>query len=135
MALAKCLASTLLTIIYHTFHLWQPAKTPGCKPDVMFHIILATLTHMYANPHQFPEFMKTMARLLFIRAANVFPMDPKTLAPRTSANERRQRTLSDIKPIMQMEVNFPELPNAAFMSIRSERIKEIIAKSCFADQC
>jgi hypothetical protein len=63
----------------------------------------------------------------------VFPMDPKSLAPRSAVSEKRQRTLSDIKPIMQTEVDFPELPNAAFTSVRSQRIKEIAATSCFED--
>lgn len=67
------------------------------------------------------------------RVANVFPMDPKSLAPRSAASEKRQRTLSDIKPIMQTEVNFPELPNAAFTSIRSKRVKEVADISCFED--
>ncbi|KAG1771120.1 hypothetical protein EV702DRAFT_1049145 [Suillus placidus] len=135
MALAKCLASTLLTIIYHTFHLWQPGKTPGRRPDIMFRTILDAVTHMYANPHQFPQFMKTMASLLFIRAENVFPMDPKSLAPRTSANNRWQRILSDVQPIVETEFKSPELPYASFTSIRAERVKEIIAESCFTDEC
>ncbi|KAG1748520.1 hypothetical protein EDD22DRAFT_958151 [Suillus occidentalis] len=135
MALAKCLASTLLTIIYHTFHLWQPEKTPGRRPDIMFHTILDAVTHMYANPHQFPQFMKTMASLLFIRAENVFPMDPKSLAPRTSANDRWQRILSDVQPIVETEFKSPELPYASFTSIQAERVKEIVAKSCFTDEC
>ncbi|KAG1786223.1 uncharacterized protein HD556DRAFT_1449960 [Suillus plorans] len=133
MALGKRFASMLLTVIYHTFHLWQPAKTPGRRPETMYHVILNAVTHMYANPHQFPKFMKTMARLLFIRVVNVFPIDPKSLAPRSAVSEKRQRTLSDIKPIMQTEVDFPELPNAAFTSVRSQRIKEVAATSCFED--
>ncbi|KAG2106187.1 uncharacterized protein F5147DRAFT_775000 [Suillus discolor] len=131
LALAKCFAATLLTIIYHTFHLGQPLKTRGRKPGAVYCIILTAITHMYANLKQYPTFMKTMVGLTFLRAPNVLPMDPKIQAPKVSAYEKRARTVADCSPIKQVEVNLPDLPYAEFTSIRYARTTEIVDNRCF----
>ncbi|KAG1758763.1 hypothetical protein EDD22DRAFT_849775 [Suillus occidentalis] len=129
--LAKRLVGTLLTVIYHTLHLWRPPKTPGRKPFLMYRIIVAALTDMYDNPNQFREFQDTMRNMLFLRFSNVLPMDPKALGPRTSTNNKRIRTLKDVKPIIQVDEGLPGLPYASFTSFRSERVGKSVDGSCF----
>ncbi|KAG1892960.1 uncharacterized protein F5891DRAFT_986284 [Suillus fuscotomentosus] len=70
----------------------------------------------------FREFQDTMRNVLFLRFANVLPMDPKALGPRTSMNNKRIRTLKDVKPIIQVDECLPGLPYASFTSFHSERV-------------
>ncbi|KAG1892475.1 hypothetical protein F4604DRAFT_1672479 [Suillus subluteus] len=60
--LAKGVVGTLVTIIYHTFHIWRSPKTQGRRLDLMYDIFMASLTRMYANLDCFPEFKEAGLR-------------------------------------------------------------------------
>lgn len=61
----------------------------------------------------------------------MLPMDPKALGPRTSTNDKRIRTLKNVKPIIQVDEGLPGLPYASFTSFRSERGGKSVDDSCF----
>ncbi|KAG0693837.1 hypothetical protein DFH29DRAFT_1006883 [Suillus ampliporus] len=127
------LVATLLTVIYHTLHIWLPDKTPGRKLSAMNQIIMASLGKMYTNEYQFPQFHEKMRKLPFITITNVLPIDPKTLEPKVSVNDNRLRNMSDILPIMMYATDStcPGLPNAVFTSLHSERAMQEVDVSCF----
>ncbi|KAG2739364.1 hypothetical protein P692DRAFT_201873228 [Suillus brevipes Sb2] len=77
---------------------------------------MASLTRMYADPDLFPEFKEAVSKLPFLRKANVFPIDPKTLQPRTRVNEAPP-VFEDLELITEMVHNLITLPSAEFTPV------------------
>ncbi|KAG1896388.1 uncharacterized protein F5891DRAFT_983562 [Suillus fuscotomentosus] len=125
--LAKGVVGTLVTIIYHTFHIWRSPKTQGRRLDLMYDFFMVSLIKMYANLDSFPEFKEAVRKLPFLREVNVFPMEPKSLRPRTRMNETTP-LYEDLEPITEMVHNLTTLPNAEFtndMIIKDEALSAL----------
>ncbi|KAG1717257.1 hypothetical protein EDD22DRAFT_993886, partial [Suillus occidentalis] len=112
--LGSGLVATLVTVIYHAFHIWLPEKTPGHKLSAMNRIIMSSLVKLYSAEYQYPQFHEMMRKLPFITITNVLPIDPKTLEPKATVNGNRLRRMSDLLPIVTyaMDRTRPNLPNA-----------------------
>ncbi|KAG2113275.1 hypothetical protein BD769DRAFT_1673809 [Suillus cothurnatus] len=131
--LGSGLVVTLLTVIYHTLHIWLPDRTPGRKLSAMHRIIKTSLGKLYANEYQFPLFHEMMRKLPFITIANVLPIDPKALEPKMSVNDNWLRNMSNILPIVmyEMDTTHPGLPNVVFTSPHSQRAMQEVDVACF----
>ncbi|KAG0702482.1 hypothetical protein DFH29DRAFT_999305 [Suillus ampliporus] len=119
--LTKGVVGALVTIIYHTFHIWRSPKMQGRRLDLMYDIFMASLTKMFANPDRFPKFKEAVSKLPFLREVNVFPIDPKTLKPRARVNETAV-TYENLELITEMVHNLTALPNAEFFVFSFETV-------------
>ncbi|KAG2740696.1 hypothetical protein P692DRAFT_201872208 [Suillus brevipes Sb2] len=103
--LGSGLVATLLTVIYHAFHIWLPEKTPGHKLSAMNRIIMSSLVKLYSTEYQYPQFHEMMRKLPFITLTNVLPIDPKTLELKATVNGNRLRRMSDLFHHLRAMVN------------------------------